>query len=712
MKKLIILSGLLILTGIMNLCNAYFNLTVGDPRSSWWTYTGTINEAKLSVKPKGLFMEYGLYLTFSANGSYFSGTDTLEVVLDFDLPEKAIITDSWLWIGENISKAKIMDQWTATMIYEDIVKRRRDPSILYKINQTQYRLRIFPMAGTDSRKVKITYLMPATWNAEKVSSVIPAQIFTTSNIPMQNVEIITWDSDQWKNPLITGNSEVVFASKTNSEFGDHLSASIPYANLSGNPSIAFTSPMKNGYYLSKYEKSSEEGVYQLAVLPSHFLDAIEYKKVAVLFDYDISNSNITKDYLFSCIKSLLLSQLNDKDSFNLIFSNLQIQRVSNNWLPADSATISNTFKNLNNPLSNYSNLVSLIGDGIEFINSSKTKGQIILITNSDQYGTNQTANPVITDLIDMMDFNIPIHIADYQNQDFQYYWFGGRYYYGNEYFNTNLSKQSRGSYQKIDYNNSLYNVVQNCLNHLNGQIKSFDLYSSLNNGICFGRYDLNSKSEMVYIGEPILQIGKYKGQFPFEFKLSGEYNDIIFTRDVSVDTEADSADFRAIDMWTGLYLQKLESEAVTNEVITEIINNSIKERILSLYTAFICLEDTTFYCEKCEDEEGGDDDPIITDIHTKNLNKPVLSAFPNPFDHEISITIKTEENIDLNESVFEIYDLSGALIHSFTEYIPGDNEYTFTWDGFNSNGEEMNSGVYIFVMKTTSGIFHLKLIKI
>jgi len=40
-------------------------LRVGDPRNSWWTSQGTIEDASLTVRPKGLFLEYGLYLTFS-----------------------------------------------------------------------------------------------------------------------------------------------------------------------------------------------------------------------------------------------------------------------------------------------------------------------------------------------------------------------------------------------------------------------------------------------------------------------------------------------------------------------------------------------------------------------------------------------------------------------------------------------------------------------
>ncbi|MBK9336370.1 MAG: hypothetical protein IPM98_07185 [Lewinellaceae bacterium] len=46
-----------------------FSLRVGDPRLGGFTQQGTIEEAVLSIKPKGLYLEYGLYLTFSARGT-------------------------------------------------------------------------------------------------------------------------------------------------------------------------------------------------------------------------------------------------------------------------------------------------------------------------------------------------------------------------------------------------------------------------------------------------------------------------------------------------------------------------------------------------------------------------------------------------------------------------------------------------------------------
>lgn len=149
-EKILLSFVILFSTGLLY---SYNKLTVSDPRNSWNLQTGTIEEASLSVKPRGLYLEYGLYLTFSARGTnWYNSSDSLEIVLNFDLPANSMIIDSWLWIGDEISKAMILDKWTASSIYENIVKRRKDPSILTKMSDLQYELRIFPMAGNEKEK--------------------------------------------------------------------------------------------------------------------------------------------------------------------------------------------------------------------------------------------------------------------------------------------------------------------------------------------------------------------------------------------------------------------------------------------------------------------------------------------------------------------------------------------------------------------------------
>jgi Ca-activated chloride channel family protein len=141
MKTRVFLTLIVILAGLLPLA-AQNTLWINDPTYTWNWQNGKITDASLSVHPKGLYVEYGLYLTFSGSTTNFAQNSNLEVVLDFELPKGAIVLDSWLWVGEDIVQGKLIDRWSASQIYEGIVNRRREPSLLLNTSDTQYELRV------------------------------------------------------------------------------------------------------------------------------------------------------------------------------------------------------------------------------------------------------------------------------------------------------------------------------------------------------------------------------------------------------------------------------------------------------------------------------------------------------------------------------------------------------------------------------------------
>jgi flagellar hook assembly protein FlgD len=46
----------------------------------------------------------------------------------------------------------------------------------------------------------------------------------------------------------------------------------------------------------------------------------------------------------------------------------------------------------------------------------------------------------------------------------------------------------------------------------------------------------------------------------------------------------------------------------------------------------------------------------------------------------------------------EVYDVSGRLVATLVDGFEPEGERTVTWDGLNSNGEQMATGVYFYRM--------------
>ena len=686
-------------------------LRVGDPRNSWQTYQGTIEEASLTVAPKGLFMEYGLTLTFSSRGTIWTEVkDTLEVTLNFDLPENAMITDSWLWFGDDTIKAVILDRWTASSIYESIVNRRRDPSILFKQLANQYELRIFPMAASETRKVKITYLVPVSWNKTNVTASLPLPILKTSLTLPSKLTVTTWENEQWKNAVITGDESLVFTNKTDENYGECKTVEIPSAKFSSNLKIGFDTPLSNGYYFSKFQ-TGDEGFYQLALSPASFINSTGAKKVAVLVDYDEGNTNMKSLEILNILKEEMQNNLNPVDSFNLIFSNLNILRHGENWAKATHQNIESAFQILNNQLSSYSNLAALLANGINFVNENGGDAKILLVSNSNQYSDYKVSNKLIDDLLALMKTKIPIHIADYQALNYWYYYSDQNQYFGNGYFYSNLAKLSTGSYQNLQNGKTESDIFGLAFKYLHGSINSFDLHTTLENGFCYSRYNLNKDENVAYLNEMILQVGKFKGTFPFEINFSGEYNKEIFSEKIEIaDTQAEN-DSIVQKIWAGTFIKNMEKNYSTNDIVGEIIQESIDNRILSLYTSFLCLEDTSKWCLTClPDQFKFENDNVLTKANDFGELKDTVSVYPNPFRDNISIEIQLAESSDLQD--LSVYDLKGSLIYKFDKnLLNAGSKKTITWNGQSQNGENLKSGIYLLVFRTANTSKTIKLVK-
>lgn len=677
---------------------AYNYLYVSDPRG-WGSIQGTIETAGISVSPKGLYTEVGLYLTFSAKGWYNNQTDTLETVYYFDLPENSVVFDSWLWVDNQIIRGKIMDKWTASSIYEDIVKRRKDPSILTKIGANTYQLRIFPLVANQTRKVKLSFLIPAQWSANQVLTSLPMEILNVSRTEIQKLSVITYPSDEWKEPAFSNHPEIKFTEETDEKSDRFFRADLPASYVSGKLTFSVKSPMKNGIYVNHFQNGNE-GVYQMAMIPRDALQIYQPVKIAVLIDYTASNSSLNKQDILATVKEALLSNLGTRDSFNLIMSNLNITRVSQTWMPADSGTIGQVFRSLNeNSFSNYSNLPVLLSNGIQFVKEKGSDGKVLLVSDDSQNGTYTAGNQLVTDLMKLMETKIPVSIADY-NENYSWQYIGNRYYYGNEYFYTNLSRMTGGAFQKTDYSNPLSGVLSGLFVSLGNFLSSFDLYTDVTGGYCYSRFYLNNQVKSGYLNQPIYEIGKYKGQFPFTAEVSGEFEGQTFSQAISVSEESSgTSDSLSEEIWAGSQIRYLESLNQSNSVVNEIVNLSVAERVLSIYSAFLCLEPSRGgeVCYDCMDESG----PLSVDGDTERESADsLIQAYPNPFNNQVNIVISLPAGTDYTQVSGAIYNVLGQQVKTL-KLASGQtgSKVKVSWEGADDNGSSVATGVYFLVVE-------------
>ena len=86
--------------------------------------------------------------------------------------------------------------------------------------------------------------------------------------------------------------------------------------------------------------------------------------------------------------------------------------------------------------------------------------------------------------------------------------------------------------------------------------------------------------------------------------------------------------------------------------------------------------------------------PLVTDVEKEITSNYTINSYPNPFTERITVEYNTETSGDLN---FLVYNLNGQKVSELT---PTHNtgHVEMNWNGQNSTGQELPSGVYLVVV--------------
>ena len=146
--------------------------------------------------------------------------------------------------------------------------------------------------------------------------------------------------------------------------------------------------------------------------------------------------------------------------------------------------------------------------------------------------------------------------------------------------------------------------------------------------------------------------------------------------------------------WTGNYIEYLESQTQTNDIINEIVDQSISERILSLYTAFLCLEPSRGgkVCYDCMDESKLVS--IENQLHVIQSDS-ILFAYPNPFNDRVEIKVNLPETQNSMNVTMRIYNILGQVVRNFDDFEHDSVVRSqYTWDGKNNPNIQLQKEKY------------------
>jgi Ca-activated chloride channel family protein len=107
----------------------------------------------------------------------------------FPVPEGASVSDFALFVGGKRIAGEVLDKREARRVYEDIVRRLRDPGLLEYVGHNLFRARVFPIPANGEKRVQISYTEVLRADSGLVKYLYPLNTEKFSRDPLRDVSV-------------------------------------------------------------------------------------------------------------------------------------------------------------------------------------------------------------------------------------------------------------------------------------------------------------------------------------------------------------------------------------------------------------------------------------------------------------------------------------------------------------------------------------------
>ncbi|MEJ2507562.1 MAG: VIT and VWA domain-containing protein, partial [Ignavibacteriaceae bacterium] len=243
----------------------------------------------------------------------------LEGYYIFPIPKGAVINNFSMVINGKEMQAELLDATKARKIYEDIVRKIKDPALLEYTESGLFRVRIFPIEPRSTKKVSITYTEILNSDNGLYEYVYPLNTEKFSSKPLKDVSIkIDLKTNKEIKNIYSPTHPVDVVNK------DNHNAVISFEEENTKPDIDFklyynTDNDEVGLSLLTYKSPGEDGYFFLTASPSFIINENQIDLKNITFVIDVSGS-MAGNKIKQAKKALLycIENLNPGDGFDII----------------------------------------------------------------------------------------------------------------------------------------------------------------------------------------------------------------------------------------------------------------------------------------------------------------------------------------------------------------------------------------------------------
>jgi len=253
-----------------------------------------------------------------------TGGRMAEGTYHYPLPGEAVFSSFSLWQGEQELRGETMDAGTARGIYEQIVRRRKDPALIELARHGLLRARVFPINPGETRKITLRYTQVLdragdAWRFRYVA--------TPGDAAPRSFRLEADGAARFGEPY----SPTHRVSTRRSD--GRLTVTLGDAEWTG--SLELLLPLARdlvGLSLVTHEPPGEDGYFMLLVAPGA-ADAVAVRRdVVAVVDISGSMSGEKIDQARAAVVQLL-GTLRAGDRFRLVAFSSGVRRFAEGWTP-------------------------------------------------------------------------------------------------------------------------------------------------------------------------------------------------------------------------------------------------------------------------------------------------------------------------------------------------------------------------------------------
>jgi Ca-activated chloride channel family protein len=574
---------------------------------------------------------------------YNNTSRRLEANYVFPLPEGASISDFAMFINGKRMSGELVEKQKAKQIYENIVRKMKDPALLEYMGNNLFRARVFPIEPHSTQRIELEYSQILAFDNNVYSYVYPLRTgmkaartlddFTVavdlkSKIPIKNIYSPT--------------HEVGISRK------DDYHAVIGFeknaAYLNKDFKLFYTVSEKDiGLNLFTYKTKDDDGYFMLMLAPKTDLKEGEVSTKNIVFTIDTSGSMAGRK-MQNAINALTfgINNLNKNDRFNIVRFSTDVEPFSDKLVPANK-------KNIKAAIEYTKRMHASGGTAIDYALTESLK----------QFDTKKGTNILvfITDglpTVGTRDIKAIIGNAKNNNLNRTRVFGFGVGHDVNTVLLDAISKDGRGMSEYMKADEEMEIKLSNFFRKVANPVLS-------NITIDFDDVQVNRhyprETPDIFKGEDLVILGRYKGSGATAIRLKGTINnnkrELVYE---GTFTKADTGNDFIPRLWAvrrvGYLLEEIKLHGEAKELKDEVITLSKAYGIMTPYTSYLVLENEQQYSQhniprkQAQVKKGGGKFhfPSMFDP-AQGGNKRRKAAIPPPTPETFSEPVYDEEEI-------------------------------------------------------------------